>query len=128
MFAAFFTPDEMKCKCGQCGSTGLEMSPVLMQKLDMLRSLFGAPLTIASGYRCPAYNQKVSTTGEKGPHTTGKAVDILIDRKAAYTLLGLAIRVGFSGFGFKQNGLTRFIHFDILTEAEGYPRPTIWTY
>ena len=36
------------------------------------------PLSITSAYRCPSHNNSVSSTGEAGPHTTGKALDIAV--------------------------------------------------
>lgn len=124
----YFTLDELKCKCGECNSTGMEMNLIFMNRLDDLREIVGFPLTVSSGYRCPAYNAKVSTTGEKGPHTTGKAIDFLVSRQQAYDVLRVAMEFGFSGIGVKQKDLTRFLHLDILMEKDGFPRPTVWSY
>lgn len=123
----YFTLEEMKCRCGKCGSDGSEMKQQFMDKLDAAREKFG-PITIASPYRCPAYNERVSTTGPNGPHTTGRASDVVVSREDAYKLLQIAYEVGFTGIGVKQTGISRYLHFDDLTQAEGYPRPTVWSY
>jgi len=104
------------------------MDPAYLEKLDQLRGDYGKPIIISSGYRCPSHNAKVSSTGTTGPHTTGKASDLQVDRSDAYLLLGLAYARGFTGIGINQKGSGRFIHLDTLREAPGQPRPTLWSY
>lgn len=122
-----FHPWEFLCKCG-CGAGPVLMQEEFLQRLDRLRELCAFPLTVASGYRCPTWNQKVSTTGERGPHTTGRAVDISCSRHRAHELLRLALLCGFTGIGVSQRGEGRFIHLDDLQEPEHAPRPTVWSY
>jgi zinc D-Ala-D-Ala carboxypeptidase len=124
----FFSNAELKCKCGKCGSTGNEMDDQFMLKLTALRRLLGFPFIISSAYRCPAHNNAVSKTGSDGPHTTGKAVDIVVRGERAYELLHAAINAGFTGIGINQKGANRFIHLDTLTKEENYPRPALWSY
>lgn len=105
------------------------MRDEFITKLDLLRERCGFPLRVNSGYRCPEYNKAVSTTGLAGPHTTGNAVDLGVDRGLAFKVMVEAARTGeFTGFGFSQKGTSRFIHLDDLAEPEHSPRPTIWTY
>jgi zinc D-Ala-D-Ala carboxypeptidase len=121
----YFKLAEFECHCG-CGR--VEMDPAFLDKLDALRAHHGQPLTVSSGYRCPSYNAKVSTTGPTGPHTTGKAADLLVDRGEAYRVLGIALDMGFTGIGIQQKGHTRYLHLDTVPDAPGQPRPTIWSY
>jgi zinc D-Ala-D-Ala carboxypeptidase len=123
----YFSLSELKCKCGKCGSTGNEMDAAFMQKLILLRGELRIPFVLSSAYRCPAHNAKESSTGETGPHTTGKAVDILMRGADALKLIQYAINLGFTGIGIKQHGISRFIHVDTLA-APDYPRPTVWSY
>ena len=122
-----FTPDEFACKCG-CGRA--DMDATFMKKLQMVRDEFG-PMIIASGFRCPAHNAKVSSTGEAGPHTTGKAADIRCSGYDAHRLMMLAGKHLFSGLGVSQKGShsSRFVHLDQLEpgEAKG-ARPWVWSY
>ena len=67
-----FDPSEFACHCGTCGSDGHEMNIDFVAMLDDLRERCGFPFRVTSGYRCPAHNQQVSTTGPDGPHTTGR--------------------------------------------------------
>jgi len=104
------------------------MKTSFVDKLDSLREALSFPLKVSSGYRCPEHNTEVSSTGPSGPHTTGRAADLLVSRKEAYKLISYATAFGFTGLGFSQKGATRFIHLDDLDDAPGQPRPTIWSY
>lgn len=119
-----FKPEELKCKCGQCGSTGHEMDPALMALLEKLRDVVGS-FALSSAFRCPTYNTAVSATGILGPHTTGKAVDIACTTQKAYVIIAEALKLGFTGIGVNQKNNGRFIHLDILTKS---PRPNVWSY
>lgn len=121
----YFTVSEFACKCGRCQNL---IDHQFITELDELRHRYGAPLTISSGYRCPDHNAKVSSTGRTGPHTTGRAADLLVDRGNAYKLLKIALEMGFTGIGVQQKGGGRFLHLDNLPNAPGQPRPTIWSY
>ena len=119
---------EFACHCGQCGSDGSEMNETFVAKLDRLRDLCDFPFFVTSGYRCPAHNQTVSTTGPNGPHTTGRAADIHVYGEKAHRLLML-IGYKMTGIGLNQRGPygKRFVHLDDL-EAPQHPRPRVWTY
>lgn len=117
---------ELACRC--CGRMGID--PAFLERLEDLRAAYGRPMIINSGYRCPDYNAKVSTTGRTGPHTIG-AVDVRISGTEAHRLLHMALMIGFTGIGIKQHGphSGRFIHLDNLpTHTASHPRPWIWTY
>lgn len=103
--------------------------PAFLDKLEALRTALGHPLIISSGYRSPEHNVLVSTTGETGPHTTGRAVDIKIYGERAFRMVTMAADLGFTGMGLSQKGehAHRFVHLDDLA-APDYPRPMIWSY
>lgn len=124
-YFSYETDRMLTCPC--CGERGMDAD--FMLDLDSLRAMLGFPLGISSGYRCPAYNASISSTGDDGPHTTGKAVDIPISGQKALDLVATARKMGFTGIGVKQNGPhnKRFIHLDKLSPKEG-PRPWIWSY
>lgn len=110
--------------------SGENMDEGFLKRLDELRHACGFPFIISSGYRTPEYNAKISRTGYDGPHTTGRAADILAHGNQAHEILKLAGLHGFTGIGIRQKGSysSRFIHLDDLPEAEGRPRPWVWTY
>lgn len=120
----YFTESEFACK--HCGE--IKMGQAFLAMVDELRHRCGFPLVISSGYRCPEHNQRVSTTGPNGPHTTGRAVDIAVSRHRAHDVLRHAMAMGFTGIGVNQKGASRFIHLDMLREPEHAPRPSVWSY
>ena len=126
----YFTKEELSChgSCSRCAGTDNNMNPEFMNKIVKLRKLCGFPLKLKSGYRCPDRNKKISKTGENGPHTTGKAVDILVYGTQAYIILMLALELNFTGIGIHQKGPIekRYIHLD--WSIPGKKRPKIWTY
>ena len=106
------------------------MADDFIDKLQRLRDVFGFPLPVNSGYRCPVHNSAVSSTGPNGPHVSGRAVDFSVSGLRAFMLVSLAMASGeFTGFGFQQKGPAekRFCHLDDLKEP-AYPRPRIWSY
>lgn len=113
----YFQRSEFICSCG-CGRADMEFE--FLKKLDVLRHTMGFPIHVTSGYRCPDYNEQVSSTGRTGPHTSGKAADLALSysgaRKALTTISEL-----FDGVGLNQKGESRFVHVDTL-------EPRIWTY
>jgi zinc D-Ala-D-Ala carboxypeptidase len=110
--------EEFTCRCG-CGRN--EMKPEFLERLQALRSVYGKPMAVTSGYRCPQH-PKEAAKAQPGMHTTGLAADIGISGAEAVTLLRLALDAGFRGVGVHQKGNGRFLHVD-LRET-----PTIWSY
>jgi zinc D-Ala-D-Ala carboxypeptidase len=120
----FFRKSEFACK--HCGENRMDKG--FVDRLDTLRAVYGKPLVVSSGYRCPTHNMAVSSTGPDGPHTTGRAVDLRVRGADAYQLLQLALHAGFSGVGIQQKGASRFLHLDDLPNSPTRPRPTVWSY
>ena len=120
-----FTAKELSCK-GGC-DTG-KMDEEFLAVLERIREEFNKPIKLTSAYRCPMYNKVISNSGEDGPHTTGKAVDIACSGKDAHEILTLALEEGITGIGISQKGAhhKRFIHIDTL--GEGTLRPWVWNY
>jgi zinc D-Ala-D-Ala carboxypeptidase len=118
---AKFYKDEFACKhCGQ-NLTNEDF----LAKLNRFGEKLLFPVIVSSGYRCPEHNQKVSKTGPKGPHTTGRAVDLAVRGEQAYIVLREALISGaFTGIGVNQKGESRFIHLDDLKDN----RPAVWSY
>ena len=120
-----FTRAEFACHCG-CGTNGT--ADELIDRLDLLRTAVGHSLRVSSGYRCPEHNGTVSLTGATGPHTTGYAADLSVDRGQAYRVLREALILGFTGIGVQQKGGGRFLHLDLLPNSTAHHRPTVWSY
>ena len=115
-----FSNNELSCN--HCGKN--EMDPEFLSWLEQVRELYGKPMVLSSAYRCPEYNAQVSSTGTTGPHTTGKAVDVLVNGKDAVRLERAAVLLCVNGKGTKQKGPWggRFLHLDLVD------RKAIWSY
>jgi zinc D-Ala-D-Ala carboxypeptidase len=119
-----FSKEEFDCK--HTGNN--EMQHLFMMQLQHLRNLYGKPMRITSGYRDPKHPIEARKNGISGAHTTGMACDIAVEFGDAYTLLKLAMEVGFTGIGIQQKGSGRFIHLDTIPSSPSQPRPHIWSY
>jgi len=104
------------------------MDETTMDRLQLLRSHYGSPLTITSGYRSPRHSIEAAKAAP-GAHAKGRAADIACAGVVALEILREALAVGFTGFGVKQKGEHRFLHLDDLGPGEHtVPRPAIWSY
>jgi len=117
--------DQYEFRCGCCKVE--LMDATYIRRLDLLRDRMGFPFEVRSGYRCPEHNDRVSTTGLTGPHTTGHAADIYLFGRQVYELLQFAPAFNMTGLGIKAHGdhNRRFIHLDDLDKIG---RPTVWSY
>ena len=116
----YFSKAELQCKCG-CEQAPMDTQFLMM--IDELREKLNKPLRVSSGFRCPSHNSKVSGTGETGPHTTGMAIDLAVDRTFAYETLKIAMAMGFTGIGIASS----FVHVDIRS-IDGNESPVMWCY
>lgn len=109
-----------------CKHTGKnEMKPEFMDKLQKLRTAYGKPMKISSGFRDRTHPIE-ARKATSGAHTTGLACDVAVQGADALRLIHLAGLYGFTGIGVQQKGAGRFIHLDCCTD--GFPRPTVWSY
>jgi uncharacterized protein YcbK (DUF882 family) len=111
--------------CQHTGKEGIELD--FVEKVQKLRTAFGRPMAISSGYRSPEHPIE-ARKAKPGAHASGRAVDIAIAGADALHLLQLALDSGdFTGVGIAQKGDfgSRFIHLDDLNNER---RPTIWSY
>jgi uncharacterized protein YcbK (DUF882 family) len=112
-----------------CKHTGNnEMQHSFMEKLQTLRTRYGKSVRVSSGYRDPKHPIEARKAGVSGAHTTGLACDLAVERGDAYTVLKLALELGFTGIGIQQKGSGRFIHLDDISGNPSQPRPHIWSY
>ena len=97
--------------CGD-GSDAVFVAPRLVIVLQSIRSHFGKPVTIHSGYRTPPYNTKVGGV-EDSQHTYGTAADISINGVSVADVAAYArsIMPDWGGVGiYKKQG---FVHVDV---------------
>lgn len=115
----YFNPKEFACQC--CGKENINSE--LVEKVDKLRGLYGLPIKITSGYRCPDHPLTVSRPTSS--HAKGKAIDISAKScRERYMLLELIFkhqlfkRIGISG-------IDKFIHVDV---DEDKSDQVVWLY
>jgi len=118
-----FKESEFRCKhTGKC-----HMDSTFMDRLQRLRTAFGRPMVVTSGYRDASHPAEAAKT-TTGSHQLGRAVDIRVTGPDAFRLVTMAPEFGFTGIGVQQKGNVRFIHLDDLPPGVGFVRPTIWSY
>lgn len=96
------------------------VSPLLVERLQLIRDLVGVPLKVNSGWRSPGGNAAAGGV-KSSRHLIGYAADIAVtsDLKAS--------RLAAAGYacGFRRIGLaSTFVHFDV----DSAPSPAVWTY
>ncbi len=127
-WSPYFRPEEFTCRCP---GDELLIESEFLDKLVELREAFERPMLITSGYRCADHNTRVSSTGPRGPHTTGSSADVGVFGVEAFDLARLAFLHGFTGIGINQRGepAKRFVHLDTLPVGGlHHPRPRVWSY
>ena len=77
--APHFKVREFACKDG---SDPVFVSPRLAGVLEAIRTHFGAPVTITSGYRTPAHNAATRGSSPRSQHLYGLAADIQVEGAA----------------------------------------------
>ena len=113
-----FTEQEMSCShTGKC-----EIDEAFMDKLQTLRTVYGKPMYVTSGYRDPTHPLEARKS-KPGDHAKGVAVDIHVFGQDALDLLRYALEYGFNRIGVNQKGAWggRFIHLGLGT-------PAMWSY
>ena len=102
-----FKAAELYCPC--CKKEGIKSE--LLDRLQVLRDMYGKPMIITSAYRCKIHNQKVGGV-QNSQHVRGRAVDISTAKMSAeekHKLLKLASTLEFKGIGVYKG----FFHLDI---------------
>lgn len=86
-----FKLKEFECRC--CGAVML--APELLDALERLRDLRGAPIAITSGYRCEAHNREVGGA-TRSRHMRGRAADVRCAQSEQQALAEKARAIGFA--------------------------------
>ena len=117
-YSEFDSPDEL--------GSGKNMSPEILEMLDLAREKYDKPIKVTSGYRTKQYNLDLKARGYKASpnssHLKGLAVDIHCNNsQARFELVDILLDVGFNRLGIANT----FIHADIDKDK---PQNLIWTY
>jgi len=83
-----FNLREFECPC--CGAVALDTE--LLAKLELLRTRYGRPIKVTSGYRCWLHNREVGGI-TRSKHLTGEAADITPVKGPLNELVALATAI-----------------------------------
>ncbi len=152
-----FTWEEVACQHSHVlpplGALGPDTPfELLCRTLEKIRVALERPLVVTSWYRSPQHPIEVAKQKKHndptyvGPHSTGCAVDLLVEGEEAVRSLVVAHQLAMTwdshplvGFGLKQKGKDRFLHLDfaglcpafvgsMIRHGIDVPRPALWTY
>lgn len=114
----FFEPYEFACRCG-CGADSV--AAALVVRLDALRALWGSPVYVTSGRRCPKHNAAVQGSANSR-HLIGCAADIRPEEGADFERFIASALVFFSPplDEFLVYRGARFLHVAV---ARGFENP-----
>ncbi len=115
-----FSAHEFRCK-----HTGRnEMDPEFVRFLQKVRSAYGKPMRVTSGYRAPEHPIE-AVKSRPGAHASGRAADIAVGPgEDVYDLVRIALAYGAQGVGISQRiNRPRFVHLDTVEH-----RRAIWSY
>lgn len=119
-----FSSSEFDCNCSSCTATIVD--PELIEKLEALRKLLGAPLSINSGYRCAAKQAELRAAGYEtaigvSQHELARAADIM---RADTPTSGVKLEQLARQAGFKAVGVGNYwVHVDLRDDKDRR-----WTY
>lgn len=99
------------------GADSVLIDSTLVDYLQMIRSHFGKPVSITSGYRTKEYNAKVGGTSSSN-HTKGIAADIQVAGVNPVIVGMYAQTIGVGGIGLYAYVAGGFVHID--TRAQQY--------
>lgn len=112
-----FSVHELACRCGGRFCTGRYWhDPALLDGLEAMRDMMGAPLVLNSGHRCAGWNAAVG--GAPLSRHKQVAADIRLAGHDRFALRDAAIAAGFTGLGLARS----FLHVDRRA------RPARWYY
>jgi uncharacterized protein YcbK (DUF882 family) len=108
MKSRHFKQEEFQCSCGKCDGGSVNDKVIVIAEL--IRTHFGRPVKITSGYRCESHNKEIGGT-KNSQHVLGTAIDVVVKDVEAievYNFIDFLFPNSF-GIGKYQN----FTHIDV---------------
>jgi zinc D-Ala-D-Ala carboxypeptidase len=112
----YFNTREFDCHCTLAECKEQRISATLVAKLDAVRTEYGRPITVTSGFRCQAQQaalraQGFETATGKSTHELGHAADI---QAPLMTALAAILPQHFKAVGLART----WAHVDLRTDKE----------
>lgn len=107
---AYFQREEFRCPCGKCGGFPREPEEKLVHLAEKVRLHFSLPVTISSGVRCAAHNERVGGVANSR-HLMGKAVDFSVRGVSAERVLSYVKGLKNVRYAYGIDG--SFVHMDV---------------
>lgn len=117
-----FSDKEFYCPCSDLSCSGKRAPhPALPLKLEVMRQLYGRPIAVNSGVRCPTHNKAVG--GVPGSaHETGEAADLHCSgSRDRMSLVQACLKAGIRRVGIAKT----FVHVDV---SRKHDVDVIWLY
>lgn len=96
------------------GSDPVFVAPRLVEVLEAVRTHFGAPVTVTSGYRTVSYNATVENSSKTSQHCNGLAADIKVAGVSPAAVADYAEQLLGSHGGVGRYGT--FTHIDVRAD------------
>lgn len=117
-----FSRAEFACKhTGRC-----HMQAEFMDRLQAIRTAYGKPMVISSGYRHHTHPVEARKGHANGEHTQGMCCDVVVAGADALELLAIALQHGITRVGVQQKGSGRFLHLGL--GGQDLANPAVWSY
>lgn len=88
--ALYLHQDEFDCKCSFSDCKITVFSREIGISFRLLRSKFGFPVLVTSGYRCPRYNQSLPGSSLTSFHQVGCAIDLKCPQRMEFNEFAIA--------------------------------------
>jgi uncharacterized protein YcbK (DUF882 family) len=111
-----FSRSEFECSCCQTG----EVSGSVVEKIQKVRTAYGKPMGITSGYRCSRHNKEVGGKPTSS-HLKSLAIDVHCESSRERKILLPLLLKEFRRVGIANN----FIHCDDDMDKD---KDVCWTY
>lgn len=111
----YFKKSEFKCNCEgkYCDGYGKGISKQLVTDMNKIRSHFGKPITITSGFRCQKYNDSLRGSSKTSKHIEGKACDFWFSGMNKQEVIKYCKKLSSYGYAYtNDDNMKNAVHYN----------------